>query len=184
MRVIQVCVGRSRAARIGDRSFMTAFAKRAVDGPAAVRPLGLEGDEQADLSVHGGLAKAVYAYPQEHYAFWQTVRAQAGVAPWDEPLPPGKGVSKDVGFKFDLFERRISGNVNYYQSEAQNFTATFGNRDDVDPNGINGRHGGNAYTYSKKSDGFNLTLVRRLPGGAGGRRRAGRGRRRAGAGSA
>ncbi len=39
--------------------------------------------------MHGGLAKAVYAYPQEHYAFWQTVRAQAGVAPWDEPLPPG-----------------------------------------------------------------------------------------------
>ncbi|WP_414663930.1 TonB-dependent receptor plug domain-containing protein [Horticoccus sp. 23ND18S-11] len=80
---------------------------------------------------------------------------------YNEPLPPGKGVSKDVGFKFDLFDRRISGNVNYYQSEAQNFTATFGNRDDVDPNGINGRHGGNAYTYSKKSDGFNLTLSAR-----------------------
>ena len=80
---------------------------------------------------------------------------------YNEPLPPGKGVSKDVGFKFDLFERKISGNVNYYQSEAQNFTATIGNRDDVDPNGINGRHGGNAYTYSKKSDGYNLTLSSR-----------------------
>jgi len=89
MRVLQVCVGRSRAARIGERTFMTAFAKHAVDGPVAVRPLGLDGDEQADFGVHGGLAKAVYAYPQEHYAFWQTVRAQAGVAPWDEPLPPG-----------------------------------------------------------------------------------------------
>ncbi len=89
MRILQVCVGRARKAEIGGRTYMTAIAKRAVAGPLAVRPLGLEGDEQADLSVHGGLAKAVYAYPQEHYAFWQTVRAQAGVALWDEPLPPG-----------------------------------------------------------------------------------------------
>jgi len=80
---------------------------------------------------------------------------------FNNPLPPGKGVSKDIGFKLDLFDRRLSGNVNYYQSEAQNFTATFGNRDDIDPNGINGRHGGNAYVYSKTSDGFNVTLSAR-----------------------
>jgi MOSC domain-containing protein YiiM len=55
----------------------------------AVQALGLAGDEQADLSVHGGLAKAVYAYPAEHYAFWRTVRAQAGVAPWQQALAPG-----------------------------------------------------------------------------------------------
>lgn len=88
-RVLQVCVGRAQRSRFEARSFMTAIGKRPVAGPVAVRPLGLAGDEQADLSVHGGLAKAVYAYPQEHYAFWQTVRAQAGVALWDEPLPPG-----------------------------------------------------------------------------------------------
>ena len=46
-------------------------------GALAVGPLGLAGDEQADLSVHGGPGKAVYAYPSEHYPFWQTVRAQA-----------------------------------------------------------------------------------------------------------
>jgi MOSC domain-containing protein YiiM len=60
-----------------------------VEGPVAVGPLGLAGDEQADLSVHGGLAKAVYAYPSEHLPFWQTVRAQAQVALWDDTLPPG-----------------------------------------------------------------------------------------------
>lgn len=49
----------------------SAIRKQAVTGKVAVRPLGLEGDEQADLSVHGGLDKAVYAYPGEHYAFWQ-----------------------------------------------------------------------------------------------------------------
>ncbi|MDN3919328.1 MOSC domain-containing protein [Roseateles violae] len=63
--------------------------KRARDGAITVGPLGLAGDEQADLSVHGGPAKAVYAYPSEHYAFWQTVRAQARAAGWDEALPPG-----------------------------------------------------------------------------------------------
>lgn len=77
---------------------------------------------------------------------------------FNEPLPAGKGVSKDIGFKLDLWDRRLSGAINYYQSEAQNFTATFGNRDDIDPAGINGRFGGNAYTYSKTSDGYNVTL--------------------------
>jgi MOSC domain-containing protein YiiM len=82
-------VARATPVMINGRKVMTAIAKRSVEGRAAVLPLGLEGDEQADLSVHGGLSKAVYAYPSEHYAFWQTVRAQAGVSLWDEPLPPG-----------------------------------------------------------------------------------------------
>jgi MOSC domain-containing protein YiiM len=89
MRVVSVNVGRARQVAIAGRSVATAIGKRAVDGGVAVRPLGLEGDEQADLSVHGGLSKAVYAYPGEHYPFWRTLRAQAGVALWDEPLAPG-----------------------------------------------------------------------------------------------
>ncbi|MES2691956.1 MAG: TonB-dependent receptor plug domain-containing protein [Verrucomicrobiota bacterium] len=81
---------------------------------------------------------------------------------FNETLPAGKGESRDIGFKFDLFDRKVSGNFNYYQSEAQNFVGTLGEtRDDVDPDGINGRNGGNAFTYSKKSDGFNLTLSSR-----------------------
>ena len=68
---------------------LSGIRKRSRVGPVAVAPLGLAGDEQADLSVHGGLAKAVYAYPSEHYPFWQTVRAQAKAAGWDEALPPG-----------------------------------------------------------------------------------------------
>ena len=68
---------------------MSAIGKRAVQGPVAVRLMGLQGDEQADRSVHGGVSKAVYAYPHEHYAFWQTVRAQAGAAAWGDTLAPG-----------------------------------------------------------------------------------------------
>jgi outer membrane receptor protein involved in Fe transport len=80
---------------------------------------------------------------------------------YNEPLPPGKGVSRDIGLKFDLFGRRLSGNVNYYVSEALNFTASIPNRNDLDPDGINGRNGGSAYVFSKKSDGYNLTLSAR-----------------------
>lgn len=74
---------------INGRKLLTGIGKRPVIGPVAVQPLGLAGDEQADLTVHGGLPKAIYAYPSEHYAFWQTVRAQAQTALWDDALPPG-----------------------------------------------------------------------------------------------
>jgi len=89
MRVMHVNRAEARDILIDGRRVMTAIGKRPVDGPVAVHRLGLEGDEQADLTVHGGIGKAVYAYPHEHYAFWQTVRAQARVSLWDEPLPPG-----------------------------------------------------------------------------------------------
>ncbi len=88
-RVVSVNVARARETEIAGRRVATAFYKRAVAGRVHVRTLGLDGDEQADPAAHGGPAKAVYAYPSEHYRFWQTVRAQAGVAPWDEALEPG-----------------------------------------------------------------------------------------------
>jgi MOSC domain-containing protein YiiM len=89
MKVISVNRAVAREVEIRGRRVLTAIGKRPVEGPVAVSPLGLEGDEQADLSVHGGLSKAVYAYPSEHFAFWQTVRAQAKVSLWDEPVAPG-----------------------------------------------------------------------------------------------
>ena len=89
MHVVHVCTGRARPTTIEGRRHLTAIHKTPVSDPVAVGRLGLQGDEQADLSVHGGLSKAVYAYPQAHLHFWQTVRAQAKVALWDEPLPPG-----------------------------------------------------------------------------------------------
>lgn len=89
MRVLSVNLGRARTVSIDGRAVLTAIAKHPVDGPVSVHSLGLEGDEQADLTVHGGLAKAVYAYPVEHFTFWRTVRAQARVAGWDDPIAPG-----------------------------------------------------------------------------------------------
>jgi len=84
-----VQTGTARKALIGGRVVMTAIRKTAAEGPVTVKPLGLEGDEQVDLSVHGGLEKAVYAYPSEHYPFWQARRAEAGLAAIDAELPFG-----------------------------------------------------------------------------------------------
>ena len=87
--VIGVQLAQARKVQIAGRAILTGIHKTAVTGAVPVGPLGLQGDEQADLSVHGGLAKAVYAYPSEHYAFWRQARDAAGVAGIDAQLNPG-----------------------------------------------------------------------------------------------
>ena len=59
-----------RIAPLGPDAIPSGFVKHRVEGPVAVTPLGLAGDEQADLSVHGGPDKAVYAYAAAHYPAW------------------------------------------------------------------------------------------------------------------
>ncbi len=87
--LLSVQTGAARKVQVQGRSILTAIRKTAVSGLVTVMPLGLVGDEQADPSVHGGLDKAVYAYPSEHYAFWREARLGAGVADIDEQLPFG-----------------------------------------------------------------------------------------------
>jgi MOSC domain-containing protein YiiM len=87
--LLSVQIGRARKVQIGGRSVLSAMGKQAVAGRLPVLPLGLMGDEQADLSVHGGLEKAVYAYPSEHYAYWQAARREAGLSQIDDSLPHG-----------------------------------------------------------------------------------------------
>ena len=87
--LIGLQTARARRVNINGRAVLTAFHKQAVTGPVPVLPLGLMGDEQADLSVHGGLAKAVYAYPSEHYPLWQAARQAAGLTGIDDALPWG-----------------------------------------------------------------------------------------------
>ena len=71
MSVISVNVGKPREVLSRGKTVRTGIFKSPVNGPVAVRRLNLDGDEQADLRVHGGLDKAVYVYPSEHYAFWR-----------------------------------------------------------------------------------------------------------------
>jgi len=87
--VISLQTGSARRVLINGRTVMTAIHKQPVAGPLPVLALGLSGDEQADLSVHGGLDKAVYAYPSEHYPLWQAARQAAGLTGIDETLPWG-----------------------------------------------------------------------------------------------
>jgi MOSC domain-containing protein YiiM len=71
MRVRSVNVGLPRTVRWKGRDVTTAIFKEPVGGRVPIRRLNLDGDGQADLTVHGGATKAVYAYPFEHYAFWR-----------------------------------------------------------------------------------------------------------------
>jgi MOSC domain-containing protein YiiM len=87
--VRSVNIGTARRLHTPGRSVLSAIGKRAAQGAVPVGRLGLMGDEQADLSLHGGLGKAVYAYPFEHYAFWQTQRRAHSVSLFDEVLAPG-----------------------------------------------------------------------------------------------
>lgn len=88
-RLLSVNVGPARLLRVGGRSLLSGIRKSPVRGTVALGRLGLAGDEQADLNVHGGLQKAVYAYPVEHLPYWQAARRAAGATLFDEPLPPG-----------------------------------------------------------------------------------------------
>ena len=71
MRIIQINVGRPRLVTRNGEPVSTAIYKEPVAGRVMLRTLNLDGDRQADLSVHGGPEKAVYGYPSEHYAFWK-----------------------------------------------------------------------------------------------------------------
>src|SRR5215469_1799049 len=71
LRVESVNVGRPRTVLWKGRQVQTGIFKEPVAGRIAVRRLNLEGDQQADLKVHGGPNMAVYVYPAEYYAFWR-----------------------------------------------------------------------------------------------------------------
>lgn len=71
MRVLSVNVGLPRTFDWQGRPVVTGIFKDPVASPVALRRHNLDGDAQADLSVHGGPDKAVYAYPSEHYGPWR-----------------------------------------------------------------------------------------------------------------
>lgn len=81
MKLVSVNVARPRPVEYQGQTVATGIFKQPVAGRVRLRTLNLDGDQQGDLSVHGGPNKAVYAYPAEHYAFWQ--KELPGMAlPW------------------------------------------------------------------------------------------------------
>ena len=82
MQVIAVCVGLPREVSWKGKPITTGIFKQPVAGRVRMRSLNLDGDQQADLTVHGGIEKAIYAYPMEHYAYWRQELP-------DQPIPWG-----------------------------------------------------------------------------------------------
>jgi MOSC domain-containing protein YiiM len=80
-RVLSLQVGRAAPLAWRGQDVASAIVKAPVDGPIALGPLGFDGDEQADLTVHGGPDKAVCCYPSEHLPFWRDVTGR--------PMGPG-----------------------------------------------------------------------------------------------
>ena len=71
MKIVSLNVGLPRLVLRNDEPVSTGIFKEPVAGRVMMRTLNLDGDRQADLSVHGGPEKAVYVYPSEHYDFWK-----------------------------------------------------------------------------------------------------------------
>src|SRR5437016_670347 len=72
MKILSLNVGLPREVTWQGKLVTTGIFKEPVNGPVMLRTLNLDGDQQADLTVHGGVTKAVYAYPSEHYGYWRT----------------------------------------------------------------------------------------------------------------
>ncbi len=71
MKIVSINVGLPRQVNWHGKSVLTSIFKEPVSGRVRVGRLSVEGDRQSDLRVHGGTDKAVYVYPEEHYAFWR-----------------------------------------------------------------------------------------------------------------
>jgi MOSC domain-containing protein YiiM len=82
----------------------SSISNMAQANPVDVNTLGVIGDEQADLSVHGGLEKAIYVYPLEHYPFWNALLSRELKTPFDlQPGAMGENFSITGLLEADIF---------------------------------------------------------------------------------
>src|SRR5207248_2227481 len=81
MKILSLNVGTPRQVTWQGKPVTTGIFKEPVHVPVMLRSLNLDGDRQADLAVHGGVSKAAYAYPSEHYSFWRSEFPEMNL-PW------------------------------------------------------------------------------------------------------
>ena len=81
MKLISVNVGLPREIGVSGKTVRTSIWKNPVQGRVHVSTLNLDGDQQSDLTVHGGVDKAVYLYPSEHYSYWRAQLPEVEL-PW------------------------------------------------------------------------------------------------------
>ncbi len=105
MKLISLNIARPRLALYKGASINTGIFKKPVSGRVALRTLNLDGDRQADLAVHGGPYKAVYAYPSEHYEYWRAELPGTDL-PWgmfgENFTTEGLGENVHVGDRFRI----------------------------------------------------------------------------------
>ena len=81
MKILSINVALPRVVNVHGREFESGIYKTPVPGPVAVNKLNLQGDGQADLSVHGGPDKAVYLYSQDHILYWKKALHREDLGP-------------------------------------------------------------------------------------------------------
>lgn len=113
MKLISVNVGLPREITWKNQTVTTGVFKESVSGRVKVSTLNLEGDQQADLTMHGGENKAIYLYPPEHYDFWQN-ELPATDMPWgmfcENFTSPGlQESSVFIGDRFSRWRHRSQG---------------------------------------------------------------------------
>lgn len=119
-----------------------------------------------ETTAKSNLAGIVYNFTPDFGLYANTTKSFAAAGTFtptpDNDFPqPGTGISKEAGFKFDLFGRRVSGSLAYFDNRAQNeaLQITGAQRNAVDPAGINGRNGGNGAVADVRSRGVELVLT-------------------------
>lgn len=155
-KVLSINVGRSSPLDVGNgMTVESGIVKRTASNEGhpvdiEVRRLGLVGDEQVDPSVHGGLSKAVYLYPIEHYSWWEAKRVDASVDREATPLPfgaLGENLTTRGVLESDLWvgDRLIVGEVELQVESPRNpcfkFNAAMGYRKAVKHMLLTGRAG-------------------------------------------
>lgn len=81
MKLLSIHIGKTVNVEFNGKKVETGIYKTQIDGPVKVSRLNIEGDQQADLTVHGGINKAIYAYPVEHYDYWTNSRPDLEFSP-------------------------------------------------------------------------------------------------------
>ena len=80
MKVLSVHVGSLQEMLRNGKKIQTGIFKQPTEGPIEVKQLGLEGDQQANKKLHGGVYKAICVYPSEHYDLWKEELGNPGLS--------------------------------------------------------------------------------------------------------
>ena len=80
MKVLSVHVGSLQEMLRNGKKIQTGIFKQPTEGPIEVKQLGLEGDQQANKKLHGGIYKAICVYPSEHYDLWKEELGNPGLS--------------------------------------------------------------------------------------------------------